>query len=234
MHEQDVLGLEILVYDAHAVHVAYRLQALSSHRGDPPLGQVHPPTRLCLDHLMEFAPSSTLHDEVYVLVILVVFIKPNDVGVITSLQVLDLVLELLWRHLRQPLVDGLQDTGHPRPLVAHKVRHAKGAFSQLLHGLISEARPPGALLDSACPSGTSVLRRRLKLRLLRCAHLRRLGGRPHAQVGIAREQRAGLHAPPARAATSPRSPAARSAFRSDTLHRCPTATAPGPMPSHMA
>mmetsp|Transcript_113565 Transcript_113565/g.355162 ORF Transcript_113565/g.355162 Transcript_113565/m.355162 type:complete len:217 (-) Transcript_113565:8-658(-) len=153
MEEQDVLGLQILVHDALGVDVGDGLQALSGDRCDPALRQVQLLRALLLKDLVKLTTSGTLHDEVDVLVVLIVLEEPDDVRMIAGLQVSDLALQLCWRHLRLALVDGLQHTVLPSPAVADEVRDAEGAFSQLLHRLISETWSPRALLNEEGPHG---------------------------------------------------------------------------------
>mmetsp|Transcript_68715 Transcript_68715/g.212448 ORF Transcript_68715/g.212448 Transcript_68715/m.212448 type:complete len:344 (+) Transcript_68715:1008-2039(+) len=192
--QQDVLGLEVLMHDALGVHVGDRLQALPDHHDDPALRQVHGLGALLLEDLVELAPCRTLHDEVYVLVVLVVLEQPDDMRVVARLHVLDLPLHLRRWDLRLALVDGLEHAVQAGPPVPDQVRHAEGAFSELLDGLVRESRPAVALLHEEGPdiAHRRLIAKRLPSVDLRSARGRAVHGRALRAVGVAGHE-AGRH-----------------------------------------
>mmetsp|Transcript_22799 Transcript_22799/g.42159 ORF Transcript_22799/g.42159 Transcript_22799/m.42159 type:complete len:286 (+) Transcript_22799:258-1115(+) len=147
VQKQYVLRLQVLMHDTHRVHVGYCLQALSGNEGNPSLWQGQALLALLLQDLMELTASCTLHDEVDILIVLIILKESDNVRVVARLQIPDLALHLSWWDLRLALVDGLQHAEEPGTAVTHKVCHAKSTFTELLHRLISEAWPPSSLLD---------------------------------------------------------------------------------------
>mmetsp|Transcript_20442 Transcript_20442/g.44561 ORF Transcript_20442/g.44561 Transcript_20442/m.44561 type:complete len:299 (-) Transcript_20442:69-965(-) len=149
--KQDVLRLQILVNDSLRMDMGDCCQALFDDNSDPTLWQVEAFSLFCFQDLMKLSSLCMLHNQVDVFIVLVILEQPDDVRVVTSLQISDLLFKLASWHLRLAFVDCFQHPQKALALVPHQMRNTERTFSELLNGFVALPRSALALLQEDRP-----------------------------------------------------------------------------------